>query len=266
MRARVEPEHVGLPAAGRRRRTPGLRIEEVAAVAGVSLTWYSALESGKGARVSANLLERVGDALRLNRDERAFLAALVRPLPSGGSGRDADPVLQAVVDGFRTGPAFVSDRFWNVRVYNITADAIYGFAGAVEPNLLVRMLTETSLREMHEDWPRMARQMVEIFHRSFAEAPDDEEAIALVTRLRGESAEFGDWWDGYGLRRFVPTQAVLRHPVLGRLALTYARFVVPASDPDQAPLVIVLQPAADAKTLERISAISPVEIALSPTS
>lgn len=252
MRARLKPEDVGLPAAERRRRMPGLRIEEVAALAGVSLTWYSALEGGKGVRVSSNLLERVGDALRLNAEERNFLAVLVRPLPHGATGREADPLLQAVVDGFTTGPAFVTDRLWNVKAFNGIADAIYGFADVAEQNLLVRMLTEPGLRDLHEDWPRIARQMVEIFHLALGEAADDAEGAGLAARLRNDSAEFGAWWDSYGLRRFVPTAAVLQHPRLGRLAFTYASFVVPAASADRAPLVIVLQPAADGETLERL--------------
>lgn len=251
MRARLEPQDVGLPAADRRRRAHGLRTEEVAALAGVSLTWYSALESGKGVRVSANMLERVATALRLSPEEREFLTTLARQ-SAAGSSQYEDPVLQAVVDGFTTGPAFVSDRLWNIRAYNAWADAIYGLAASSEDNLLVRMLTEQALRDLHEDWPRIARQMVEIFHLSFGNAPDDAEGIALVARLRLASAEFAEWWESYGLRRFVPTQAVLRHPTMGRLAFTFTSFVAAATNPDAKALFIVLQPPADTGTVERL--------------
>lgn len=154
-----------IAAADRRRRAHGLRTEEIAALAGVSLTWYSALESGKGVRVSANMLERVATALRLSPEERDSYDP--RTAVAAGSSQYEDSVLQAVVDGFTTGPAFVSNRLWNIRAYNAWADAIYGLAASSESNLLVRMLTEQALRDLHEDWPRIARQMVEIFHLSF---------------------------------------------------------------------------------------------------
>ena len=251
MRARLSPEDVGLPAAERRRRTPGLRVEEAAALAGVSLTWYSALESGKGGRVSANLLDRIGTALRLSSEEREHLATLTGAPRNSAASIEIDPILQSVVDGFTTGPAFVSDRLWNVRAFNALADAVYGLSASAEQNLLVRMLSEQGLRDLHEDWERVAHQMVDIAHLSFGRMPESAEALALVERLRASNAEFAEWWDDYGLRRFVPTNAILRHPTMGRLALTFTSFVVTASH-RQDDLVIVLQPAADAETSQRL--------------
>jgi len=252
MRARLAPEDVGLPSTERRRRTPGLRIEEAAALAGVSLTWYSALESGRGARVSPALLDRVAKALRLNSEEHELLATLARPAPLERSRQSGDSVLQAIVDGFTAGPAYVSDRLWNIRKFNAIADDVYAFSTATEHNLLVRMMTEASLRRLHEEWERIARQMVEILHLAFAGAPEDEEAVALVRRLRDSSQDFATWWDGYGLRRFVPTGAVLRHPAMGRLTFTFASFVTYAMPSPDDWAVVVLQPAADEATLERL--------------
>jgi transcriptional regulator with XRE-family HTH domain len=248
MRARLAPEDVGLPAGERRRRTPGLRIEEAAALAGVSLTWYTALERGSGARVSASLLERIGDALRLTSEEREHLGTLARPGPRPAAQGGADAWLQTIVDGFVAGPAYVSDRLWNVRIFNAIADDVYGLSSSPEPNLLVRMLLEPQLRDLHEHWERIARQMVEIIHLAYGREPEDPAALELVARLRNASPDFALWWDGYGLRRFVPTDVTLRHPTLGRLRLTYTGFVPYAMPSAHDWAVVVLQPAADAGT------------------
>jgi transcriptional regulator with XRE-family HTH domain len=250
MRARLAPEDVGLPAADRRRRTPGLRIEEAAALAGVSLTWYSALESGKGSRVSANLLDRVADTLRLNRAERELLVKLAGPVREVASPAADYAFLQTIVDGFTAGPACVADQFWNVRVYNALADAVYGWANADERNLLVRMLAEPGFRRLHSDWEATAKQMVAMLHLSFGRAPDNARAIELVARLREISAEFPNWWDEYRVSRFIPIEAVLHHAELGQLRMVYSSFVESASRDTDDPAVILLQPAADEATRE----------------
>lgn len=264
MRARLRPEDVGLPAAERRRRTAGLRIEEAAALAGVSLTWYSALEGGKGTRVSASLLQRVSDALRLAPAEREMLAALAAPKGPGGAHSVDDTVLHAIVDGFTSGPAFVSDRFWNVQAYNATAGAVYGMSAAAEKNLLIRMLTEPSLRALHEDWERIAQQMVAIAHLAFGHTPEDARGIALVQRLTVSSPEFAEWWAKYGVRNFVPTTTRLNHPTLGRLSLIFTSFIASGMRAGSQPVVIVLQPAADAETAHRLRGNRPTQIGSNP--
>lgn len=224
-------------------------------MAGVSLTWYSALEGGKGVRVSAKLLRRVGDALRLTTEEREMLAALSGPRRSGDAASEDEGVLQAVVDGFTTGPAYVCDRFWNVRRCNATADAVYGITAAPQQNLLIRMLTEPALRSLHEDWERLAQQMVAIAHLSFGHTPDDERGLALVHHLRQSSPEFTRWWENYTLRSFVPTTARLNHPKLGRLSFIYSSFIASGMDAASDSVVIVFQPAADAQTSQRLRAL-----------
>lgn len=248
MRARLSPGDVGLPAAERRRRTPGLRVEEAAALAGVSLTWYSALESGKGSRVSANLLERVADALRLGAAERELLVKLAGPIRSVASPAADYAFLQTIVDGFTAGPACVADQFWNVRAYNVLADAVYGWAKSTEQNLLIRMLAEPEFRRLHTDWETIARQMVAILHLAYGRSPENASAIALVGRLREISAEFPGWWEEYRLSRFIPIEAVLRHPEFGQLRIVFSSFVESAARDTDEPVIILLQPAADEAT------------------
>ena len=221
-------------------------------MAGVSLTWYSALEAGKGIRISEDLLERLASALRLDLDEREHLFELAAPRRKTAPIAAEDPTLQAIIDGFTIGPAFVSDRFWTVSAYNALGDAVYGFSQAAEKNLLVRMLLEPELRALHEDWERIARQMVAILHLSFGHTPDDPRAVALVARLRASSAEFDAWWNEYRLGRFQPTRAILHHPTLGRLTLTFASFVEYAKSLTDDHAVIVFQPPADDETMKRL--------------
>jgi hypothetical protein len=247
LRARIAPEDVGLPVPARRRRTPGLRKDEAAAVAGVSLTWYSALEAGREIGLSEKTLRRIGDALQMTSEEREFLASLANPERNVVAADPIDPLLQAVVDGFSAGPAYVADRYWNVLAFNGLADAVYGFSCAHERNLIARMFLDPELRRLHADWERLARQMVAILHLSAGHALDDERVTLLVAGLRSKSPAFRTW-DGYELRRFVPTQSILYHPTLGRLSLTFTSFVAAAIRPTDDPTVVVLQPASDEAT------------------
>ncbi len=123
MRARLDPLPLGLATPGRRRRTPGLRADEAAELAGVGLTWYAALEAGKDIRVSAKLLDRVAMALRLSPEERDHLFALARPRESRSTYRFGETTLRPVIDGFTAGPAFVCDRFWDIYESNELADS-----------------------------------------------------------------------------------------------------------------------------------------------
>lgn len=152
MRSRLKPADVGLPALERGRRTAGLRSEEVASLAGVTLTWYNAFERGKDIRVSSGVLERVADVLRFSADERVYLAALATPVRGAAPIADEHVLLQVIVQGFTSGPAFVSYMFWNIGVHNALADAVYGFSSTDEKNWLARMLLEPEMRALHVDW------------------------------------------------------------------------------------------------------------------
>ena len=99
--------------------------------------------------------------------------------------------------------------------------------------------------------PYVVEPAVSFLHLSTGHAPEDERAVGLVTHLRSESSQFRSWWDGFLLRRFVPTQSPLLHPTLGRLSLTFTSFVASALRPTDDPTVVVLQPAAGEATRRR---------------
>lgn len=257
MRGRIDPGDAGLPPAARRRRTSGLRVEEVASLAGVSLTWYSALEGGKDIRVSRKLLDRLAEALRLSAEEREYLDALARPHRVSGAVEWADdPALQVVVDGFTAGPALVIDRWWEIRAYNPAADIVYRLGATPEKNLLVRMFLDPYLRELHGEWERIAREMVAILHLSFAGASEDRKTHEVLSRLRAASPEFALWWDDFTLRRLHTISTTLNHPELGPLALTYARFIASPLEANGDRVVVVLQPPADEATRLRLGSLA----------
>lgn len=245
MRARLNPEDVGLPRIQRQRRTAGLRIEEAAALAGVSLTWYSAFERGKDIRVSEDVLARIADSLRLTVVEQRTLRDLAGSVVHLD---DAEPALdveteQQTVDAFTGGAAFMADAFWTVSTYNALADALYGFSQAAEVNLLVRMFEDPALRSLHVEWDRIVTQMTDIFHGTYSDATDDVLVNALIERLR-RYHEFVERWDAYGMRAFVATRARLIHPRFGDITLNYASYVQsPPRRPRERRILVVQTPA-----------------------
>ncbi len=255
MRARLDPGDVGLPALGTRRRVPGLRIEEAAVLADVGLTWYSSLESGKNIRVSAKLLERLVVALRLSAEEREHLFALALPRHEAEAPSIAPPHLQAIIDGFSIGPAFACDRWWNVRLYNRLAGAVYDLECSSERNLLVRMMLDPAYRDLHEEWESIAAQMVGIVRLAYGRALTDPIATALIARLTAESPEFARWWRDYRVRDDAPKSVRLRHRSLGRLHLLMTTFVASSLTARKDRAMILLQPPLDDDTRDALRTI-----------
>lgn len=232
-RGRIMPD--GSTPSKTRRRTPGLRREEVAKLAGVSLAWYSWLEMGRNMRMSSSALGSIAHALRLNADERSYLFHLAGvPEQSIARTRGAlSPVVAAVLAGFETGPAFVINGRWDVLELNKTAAALYGFAPSARGyarNLMWRMFTDEPLRRLHVEPKRIAAQMVAIFRLSLSSEPENPEYRALVNDLTKESAEFRKLWSTYSVQSFRPTHAVINHPKVGRLSLDFISFAIPQSD------------------------------------
>ncbi|EYF01861.1 helix-turn-helix transcriptional regulator [Chondromyces apiculatus] len=197
-RARVQPADVGLPP-GARRRTPGLRREEVAHLAEVGVSWYTWLEQGRDIQVSEPLLERLARALRLNATERAHLFELAqgrpaaRPLCSPAAVSDA---LQRVLDAHPY-PALVSSRRWDILAWNDAATVLYGDLSRAPPahrNGLWSMFMNPDRRTLLRDWETAARKTVAGFRLDAARAADRTEFDALATDLSRVSPEFARFW------------------------------------------------------------------------
>jgi transcriptional regulator with XRE-family HTH domain len=247
-RERLAPEAAGVIGGGRR-RTPGLRREEVAQLAGVSAAWYTWLEQARDVQPSAEALAAIATALRFTDEERAHAFALAgRPLREAPPPApvQAPPLMQAVLDALSV-PAYVSDRAWNVIGWNALMDEVVGYSRRTERNSLMIVFGDPAFRRVFVQWADEAAQLVANLRRAADEAPEDPALDALVERLSAYP-EFKRLWARHEVKRRGATQKVFRHPRLGTLAFTTLAFAAEALR-----LVIFLPDAATAKALRRTS-------------
>jgi transcriptional regulator with XRE-family HTH domain len=252
-RERLSPQAAGLPSAGGRRRTPGLRREEVAQLAGVSVAWYTWLEQAREIHPSVEALDAIARALRLEPEDRAHAFALAGREPP----HDQPPPLpelapasvQAVLDALAF-PAYVSDRAWNVIAWNALADQLFDHASRApaDRNSLCIAFGDPRFRAMVVNWPDEARHLVANFRRAHDEAPDDPALERVLDRLRG-FAEFRRLWASHEVRRRHFARKELRHPTLGSLVFETQSY---QSTPLGLRLVIFVP--GDARTAERLAA------------
>ncbi|MFC3676491.1 helix-turn-helix transcriptional regulator [Ferrovibrio xuzhouensis] len=254
-RARLQPGPEGLG----RRRTPGLRREEVASRAGVSVTWYTWLEQGRGGPPSDEVLERLARALELDPDGREllFLLAQQRPPPLGPVRVAAvAPSLQRVLDAFATSPVLVKTPSWDIVAWNAAALAVltdYTMLPAQGRNLLRRLFGDPATRARLPDWESNARFAIAVFRIDVVRAGGSAEAEALVAELFATSADFRRLWAEAEVRSHGGGRKRLLHPVAGPLALEYSAFAV---DGAEGLTMIVFTPVtpADTQAIERLLA------------
>jgi transcriptional regulator with XRE-family HTH domain len=223
-RARIDPRDAGIPGAARRRTRGGLRIEDLCAISGVGITWYSALESGKPVNVSRRLLAAIATALRLSDDERHYLyglAELEEPEPdsSGGSVRST---LERLVRSIDVGPALLIDERWTVLAFNAPADLVYGLAAPQHgPSFAQRMFLDEAFRALHLEWEANARKLVGTLRMTYAFSRDRPGFDRFVRELGDASPEFRKLWAEPVVEEHRPKIARLRHPVFGDLAFEF---------------------------------------------
>ncbi len=230
-RMKLDPAALGFPSG--RRRTPGLRREEVAQRANISPTWYTWLEQGRGGGPSADVLDRIARALMLTVVEREhlFLLGLGRP-PEARYRRDdaVTPRLQRVLDALEPSPALIRTATWDVLAWNRAAAALLTDYGALPPerrNILRFIFLDPQARAAQYDWDGVARFALGTFRADVARAGAAAEAEALVAELSLLSPDFRAMWgenDVHAGRH----EAVkhIRHPVLGPIAFEYSAFSV----------------------------------------
>lgn len=196
-RERLSPESVGLPA-GRRRRTPGLRRDEVAMLAGISGTWYTFLEQGRSVRASVGTLRRIADVLRLSGEERRHLATLAGvSLAEAADSLRLPKGIQEVLDALEPCPSYVLDHRFDVVACNESARLLWGYdvhAGGRARNMLWQLFTDRNRRAVHGDWAMAAGAIVARFRPIYARHANDETLRELVTGLRERSPEFRALW------------------------------------------------------------------------
>jgi transcriptional regulator with XRE-family HTH domain len=229
-RAKLEPAAFGF-AAGRR-RTPGLRREEVAQRANISPTWYTWLEQGRGGAPSADVLDRISRALMLTDVEREHLFLLglgrapeVRYQKNGG----VTPRLQRVLDALEPTPAIIRTAVWDIVAWNRAATVMLTDYGSLPPeqrNVLRVMFLDPRARAAQYDWESVARFVVGAFRVDAARAGAAEDVQPLVDELCRLSPEFEAMWRDNDVRTHGEAVKRLRHPVLGHIEFEYSAFAV----------------------------------------
>jgi transcriptional regulator with XRE-family HTH domain len=233
-RARVTPESVGLPDTGRR-RTPGLRREEVAQLAGVGLSWYTWLEQGRDIKPSAQVLDALARVLRLGTAERAHLFHLARvelPLPGGDYPREAPPELATIVDGLLPNPAYLIGPRTDVLAWNRAAAAMLGEPIAAPDgrrNLLWWLFAAGEARG--EQWQSTALATLARFRAEHARRIGDPDFATLVEALEHASPEFRAAWARHEVLTEQLGTKTIEHPRLGTLRVHHLQSV-PTSHPD----------------------------------
>lgn len=221
----LTPTEVGLPA-GRSRRTPGLRREEIAMLAGVSVTWYTWLEQGRRINVSTDVLEALARALRLDDAERQHLLTLADRAPAAHADDVADvpDALVRLITSMEPAPAYVLGPRWEFLAWNRPQARLYPVIERlddVERNLLWAMFAEPSVRPLLDDWPAQARRILAEFRAGTAALRDDPQVTTLVDRLRAASPEFADWWPQLDVAQFQTRLRRYHHPRAGELVFEY---------------------------------------------
>lgn len=260
-RTKLDPAAFGIELT--RRRTPGLRREEVAQRANVSATWYTWLEQGRGGAPSAEVLERIARALLLTEVEREhlFLLGLGRPPEVRyQTSEGVTPRLQRVLDALDPSPALIKTATWDIVAWNSAAAAALVDYGALAPkqrNVLRLMFCDPRVREAQFDWDSVARFVVGAFRADAARAGATGQVRALVDELCQLSPEFAAMWRDHDVRGHAEGVKRLRHPVAGTIAFEFSAFAVDGR-PDLS--LVVYNPAtpADAELVKRLMEARPV--------
>ena len=238
-RASLSPAEVGLPA-GLRRRTPGLRREEVAQLANIGISWYVWLEQGREVHPSAQVLESLACALRLTPNERRHLFLLAgQPLPPPLSPAEENvgPALQQLLDDLNPSPAYILGRRYDYLAWNRAADALFAISDILADtsspharNMVWRLFTSPTTRA-RPNWEMVARATLAEFRTASARYPGDPWFEELIEDLKQVSPEFCQWWPHHDVRSALDGHKVIKHPTLGYLEFEHLTLQV-LTDPD----------------------------------
>jgi transcriptional regulator with XRE-family HTH domain len=230
-RSRISPSQVGLTE-GIRRRTPGLRREEVAQLAGVGVTWYTWIEQGRDVQVSVQVLEGIAHALKLNLDERnhLFLLADHSPISEPIQSQEiVSPLLLKALNQFGTNPVYITGQRWDLLAWNQSACAVFGDFEALplkERNILWFVFMNENLRQILVDWESHARLVLAQFRVNYSRFVGDPWFAELINNLELASPEFHLWWTEHDILGRTDGHKEINHPLVGSLALDYVVFKV----------------------------------------
>lgn len=257
-RGQVSPDQVGF-VRGLRRRTPGLRREEVAELAGVGHVWYTWLEQGRPVTPSVQVLDRLARALRLNADQRAYLFRLARPEVGlidlhGISERVVDKRIVDMIKAFEYQPAYVRSLHWDLLAWNYAHVRVFGDYSSVpheRRNMMWLLFTDPKIRAITLNWEVVAQQVVAKFRADLSKNPEDERANQLAEELLARSPDFARWWKQYRTTEVLTHPIELEHPDAGRITLERLTL---RTESEPAQNVIVYMPS-DAHSRKRLQTL-----------
>ncbi|MEU9476263.1 helix-turn-helix transcriptional regulator [Streptomyces sp. NPDC048191] len=247
-RARLKPEDVGLPDFGRHRRVPGLRREELAQLAGVSVAYYTRLEQGNGRNVSAEVLDSIARALRLSDAEHAHLTHLAKPKSHkkkpAARQQQVRVALRQLLDTMDGVPAYIVGRRSEILAWNRMAAALFGDWGDLPPaerNWARLVFLRPDYRDLFVDWEQKAIDIVCGLRMNAGCYPDDPRLSALVGELSVKSEEFRRLWATHDVKEKTHGLKRLHHPLVGDLSLNFESFQL-TDDADQALVTYHAEP------------------------
>jgi transcriptional regulator with XRE-family HTH domain len=241
-REATDPVSVGLRP-GPRRRTPGLRREELAQLSGISVTWYTWLEQGRRISVSRQVIESLARVLRMAPAEREHLftvAGLALPAQTADPPQ-VDDTLRRLVEALDPNPAFVVNPWWDLLAYNDTYSFLHGGLDgrpAAERNVLWLFFAADPARYLFVNWPDEARQLVGQLRAHLAQYPGDPRGPELIATLAAASPTFAELWQEHGTARFRISRKGYQHPVAGLLSLDYIKLTAASDDHQQLTVML----------------------------
>lgn len=252
IRERLTPEQVGLTSYGRR-RTPGLRREEVAQLANIGVSWYTSIEQGKDVHPSHQVLESLANALRLSEDERRYLFLLAKSdeIEESDIYKDISKGLERTVFVLDPHPAYVMDKYWDVLLWNKAAEFLFDFPSYspninTKPNILHRFLTAPVKKESSSDWEEHAKIMIARFRADCARSPQDMRLNKMIENYKEESEFFRTWWPLYEVKTVTDCHKLWNHPQAGELEFEHVNLQL-SDYPDLKLMIYTASPSTEKK-------------------
>lgn len=243
LRQRGTPEEFGFPS-GARRRTQGLRREEVAQLAGISATWYTWIEQGREVNVSAEALERLASALKLSKSERTYLFDMADRRDPQAHHLEADTAPETLVNMLESIqiPAYILGRTWDILAWNAQASALFvdwleKAEPDTRPNLLRFVFSHTNAKQFVVDWELRARRLVAEFRADCRSRLEETELKRLVNELSQASADFERFWKQHDVLERQGGQRQFNHPTQG--LISYSQVTLRPVEQEQLKLVLL---------------------------
>lgn len=257
-RERLTPEQVGLPSHGRR-RTPGLRREEVAYLANVGVSWYTSIEQGKDVHPSQQVLESLAAALQLSADERRYLFLLSKSdeMKEPEVYKEISKGLERTVFALEPHPAYIMDKYWDVLLWNKAAEFVFRFpvySADIHPtpNLVYHFLTDPCRKEMLADWEERAKLMIARFRADCARYPQDARLNKMIETLMQKSEEFSSYWPRYEVKTVSDCHKLYNDPRIGELEFEHVNLQL-SNCPDLKLMIYTASPSTAEKLKQQIN-------------